>query len=234
MQALPFFRPNSSFPCKQPLSQILPTEGLSLLLSLLEVCHTGLKDLHVLVAVNIDGYGIATSLCMTHLSEYTAIRTRDSFDGCIGAVYIPLFVLHTELAIRIHITGCHLSIGKELLQPLFVCHKAALTMRSGDRIGFTELSQSEPRRLVADHLRVNHLGNVTADGVEGQCRRILFLTTDLAIGNQSQLDQGLEAIADTKTQAISLILQLHDRFLDLGIAECGCKEFRRTIGLITG
>ena len=90
----------------------------------------------------------------------------------------------------------------------------------------------EPRRLVADHLRVNHLGNVTADGVECQCRRILFLTTDLAIGNQSQLDQGLEAVADTQGQSISLIQKTHNGLFDLCILEGRRKEFRGAIRLV--
>ena len=46
---------------------------------------------------------------------------------------------------------------------------------------------------------------MTSDGVIGQCRRILFLSADLAVWNKSQLDQRLESVTDTKCKTISLI-----------------------------
>jgi len=46
---------------------------------------------------------------------------------------------------------------------------------------------------------------MTVDGVEGQGRRILLLTGDLAVRNQSQLDQCLESVTDTQCQTVSLI-----------------------------
>ena len=91
----------------------------------------------------------------------------------------------------------------------------------------------KPWRLVADNLGIYHLGYMTADGVVGQCRRILFLSTDLTVRYQSQFDQGLESIADTKCQTIALIEKLHNSFFDLLVLECGCKEFSRSIRLIT-
>ena len=46
---------------------------------------------------------------------------------------------------------------------------------------------------------------MAANGIKGQCRRIFGLSCDLAVGNQSQFDESLEAVADTKSQSISLI-----------------------------
>ena len=42
---------------------------------LLEVCHAWLKQLHVLLSVNVHCYGFATSFGMSHLSKYSSIRT---------------------------------------------------------------------------------------------------------------------------------------------------------------
>ena len=44
---------------------------------LLEVCHTWLKQLHVLLSVNVHCYGFATSFGMSHLAKNAAIRAGD-------------------------------------------------------------------------------------------------------------------------------------------------------------
>lgn len=41
---------------------------------LLEVCHSGLKQLHVLLSVNVHCYCLSTSFGMSHLSKYSTIR----------------------------------------------------------------------------------------------------------------------------------------------------------------
>ena len=44
---------------------------------LLEVCHTGLKQFHILLAVDIHGYGLSTALTVCHLAKNATIRTGD-------------------------------------------------------------------------------------------------------------------------------------------------------------
>lgn len=44
---------------------------------LLEVCHSGLKQLHVLLSVNVHCYGFATPFGMSHLAKNAAIRAGD-------------------------------------------------------------------------------------------------------------------------------------------------------------
>src|SRR5699024_5681547 len=53
------------------------------------------------------------------------------------------------------------------------------------------------------------------------------------IWNQSKFNQRLESVADTKCQSVSFIQKLHNRLFDLRILECGCKEFRGAVRLIT-
>ena len=58
---------------------------LSLFTSLsdLKILHSGLKDLHILFAVNIYSYCLAPSLGMSHLTEDTAIRAGDTLDCAV-------------------------------------------------------------------------------------------------------------------------------------------------------
>ena len=75
---------------------------------------------------------------------------------------------------------------------------------------------------------------MTSDGVVSQRRRISLLLCDLAIWNQSQLDECLESVTDTKCQTIAFIQKLHDLFTDLFIAERIRKEFGTSFRFITG
>ena len=107
-------------------------------------------------------------------------------------------------------------------------------MRSRITVYTAKLCFLKPWRLVADNLGVNHLGYVASDGVVGQCRRILFLSADLTVRYQSQFDQCLESVADTKSKTVTLIEELHNCLLDLLVLERGSKEFRGSIRLISG
>ena len=44
---------------------------------LLEVCHSGLEQFHILLSVDIHGYCLSTSFGMSHLSKYSTIRAGD-------------------------------------------------------------------------------------------------------------------------------------------------------------
>ena len=68
-----------------------------------------------------------------------------------------------------------------------------------------KLCASQPRGLVGDNLGINHLGNVASDGIHSQGRGISSLLTDASLRNQTKLDEGLEAVADTKHQTVALI-----------------------------
>ena len=70
---------------------------------------------------------------------------------------------------------------------------------------------------------------VTTNGVVGQRGAACIGIDDLAVRNKAQLDQRLEAIADTTHQAITIIQELCDRFLrgDIqGAAEMQCRYHR--------
>ena len=141
---------------------------------------------------------------MSHLTENTSIRACDTLNVIGRSVDIGFFGL-IQFSVWIYVLGSHLSVCKELCKPLIVCYKTSFTVGSRVAVYAAKSRFLQPWRLVAHYLGVNHLGDMTSDGVIGQCRRILFLSADLTVWNKSQLDQRLESVTDTKCKTISLI-----------------------------
>ena len=100
-------------------------------------------------------------------------------------------------------------------------------------INTAKLCLLKPGGLVADDADVGLLGDVAADGVERQGRRILLLTGQGSVRNQTKLNQCLEAVADTKNQTIAVVQKIRDLLTDLLIPEAGCKELRTAVRLIS-
>ena len=73
---------------------------------------------------------------------------------------------------------------------------------------------------------------VAVDVVEGQGGAVLIGVDDLAVGHQTQLDQRLEAVADTQHQTVAVVQMGGDLFLDLGVAEEGGDELGGAVGLV--
>ena len=58
------------------------------------------------------------------------------------------------------------------------------------------------------------------------------LSGNFTEGHKPQLNQGLEAVADSKAEAVAFVHQLHDRFLNLRILEGGGKEFGAAVRFV--
>ena len=106
-------------------------------------------------------------------------------------------------------------------------------MGGGIGVDAAEFRAGKPGRFIGDDLGVRHLGDVAADRIKGQCRRVVILSRDLPVRHKAQFDQRLETVADTQDQAVSLSEQVTDRFLDDGISECCSEELGAAIRLIT-
>ena len=141
---------------------------------------------------------------MSHLTKDTAIRACDTFDCHVGTVWIPVFV-HGHIALIVYILGRYLAICDQAVEPCFVCYETSFTVGSRIAVYTTQFCFCQPWGLICHNLGVNHLGNMASNGIHSQCRGIELLCHDLTFRNQSQLDQRLEAVADTKHQTISLI-----------------------------
>ena len=73
---------------------------------------------------------------------------------------------------------------------------------------------------------------MAADGVERQRGRIGRGVDDVTVGHQTELDQGLEAVADAQHQTIAGLEQVADGLGDLGGAEERRDELGGAVGLV--
>ena len=106
-------------------------------------------------------------------------------------------------------------------------------MGDGNRVHLAHIRHGQPRRLIGRDARANDAGLVACDGVEGQ-RRAAFIRVDyLSIRNKAELDERLEAVADTRHKSVALLDQLHDILLDGGVAEEGGDELAGAVRLVT-
>src|SRR5699024_9662945 len=192
---------------------------------------TGFKDLHILFSVNIYCHTAASALRVSHLSKHSSVRTCNSFNGIIGSVYIPLFIL-CNISLRIAIACSHLTIFKQLLDRLFRSHESSFSMGCRIDIYAAKLGFRKPRGFIRYYLCVNHFGDMASDSIVGQRRGLSVLSGNLSVRNQPQLNKCLESVTYAECQPVSFIQQLLYCFLKLCILECRSKEFCGAVRLI--
>ena len=70
-------------------------------------------------------------------------------------------------------------------------------MADGDQMLIIDVAAAQPRTLVAGNAGTHQHTLMAMNRVEGQRRVLLGNGTDLAVGDKAQLDECLEAVADT-------------------------------------
>ena len=112
-------------------------------------------------------------------------------------------------------------------------HEAALAVGHGDGVHVVQLAQEHPGGLDAGHPGGDVPALVPADEVEGQGGAGVVGLADLAIGDQPQLDQRLEAIADAQHQPVPVFQQVMNRVGELGVTQEGDDELGRAVRLVS-
>ena len=199
----------------------------------LEILDAVCKNRLVLFAVNITANKGTVTLCVTHLAEHTAVRGGDTLDCTHGAIRVPCDI-HGRIACKIGILECNLTVLRQIVNYMLRRDKTAFAMRNSNRVQIANLAGGQPRALDRCHARGHITALVATDQVEGQ-RRIVasHLVADLAVGHKPQLDERLEAVADTEHQTIALAEQFMNRVLDAGAAQERSDELARAIRLVT-
>ena len=169
---------------------------------------------------------------MAHLSEYAAVRRGDALYGADGSVGI-IADIHGGISLQVCVLGGDLSVFRKPADQLLGGQETALSMGDGNVIYLTRLCVDEPGGLVGGDPGADDLGLVSGNGIEGKGGTILIRIHDLAIGNQPQLDQCLETVADTAHEAVPLGKELHDSLPDPLVAEEGGNELGGTVRLIS-
>ena len=132
---------------------------------------------------------------MAHLAKDAAVRAGDALDGQHRAVRVVTHV-HRRAAGQVHILRCDLTIFDQLVQQLSLQTKRPSPWLMAIRCS-SLMSQRLSHGLLLLATRYAPSILVAMNRVEGQRRVLLGDGTDLAVGDKAQLDECLEAVADT-------------------------------------
>ena len=105
-------------------------------------------------------------------------------------------------------------------------------MADGDLVLAACIAVGQPGAAGGCNAGAHQHALVAADGVEGQGRVIGRDGADIAVGHQTQLDQGLEAVADAQHQTVAVLQQVADRLGDRRAAEEGGDELGAAVRLV--
>lgn len=137
------------------------------------------------------------------------------------------------VAVGVNVLGCDLAVFCHLLNQLFACYEAALTMGDCDGVDITDIVVHQPWRLVGSDSGTNQTGLMTVDEVVGQGWAGVICGDDFTEWNQTQFNQCLETVTDTAHQTIFILEQIHHSFGDLWVAEEGGDEFCGAFWFVT-
>ena len=168
---------------------------------------------------------------MTHLTQHTAVGGGDTLDGADRAVGVEGGV-HGRIARQVNVLGSDLTVLGQLANQLLGAEEAALAVGDRHGVDVTDIGAGQPGGLVGADTGADQLGLVAADDVVGQGGAGLVGVDDLTEGHQTQLDESLEAVADTQHQTVAVIQQVSHLGLDGGIAEEGGNELGGAVGLV--
>ena len=159
---------------------------------------------------------------MTHLAENAAVRAGNSFDRHAAAIGVEPHI-HRRIAGEIHILRGNLPVLSEAADCFIIRQEAAFAVADRHRIYIAYPCFPQPGAPVAGHTGADDPALVAGNRVKGQRRTGRIGIDDLAKGHEAQLDQRLEAIADSAYEAIPLLQQLLDRLANCRIAE-ECRD----------
>ncbi|MBQ5902782.1 MAG: V-type ATP synthase subunit A, partial [Alistipes sp.] len=182
-------------------------------------------------AGNILVAACADTLAVAHLTDDTAVGRGDAFDGVQGAVGVECSV-HGGVAVQVNVLGSDLTTRSQLLDQSIGSQELAFAVGDGDIDDVANVHQAQPGRLGGSNPGLNDTALVACDGVEGQGGAVCIGVDDLAVGYQAQLDQCLEAVADTAHQTVAVVQQLFNLLLDSGVAEESSDELCGAVGLV--
>ena len=169
-----------------------------------KVAHAGLKELLILVAGYVAVAAVAPPLRVAHLAQYPPVGGGDALDGAGRAVGIPVDV-GGGVALQVDILEGDLAVFSQPPHGFGVGHKPALAVGHGYGVYVAGIAEGQPGRLDRGNPRVDHPGDMASQGVVGQRRVVGLNIPNLPVGDQPQLDEGLEAVANTQHQAVPVV-----------------------------
>ncbi len=160
-----------------------------------------------------------------------AVGARDSLDSHHGTVRVHRKV-HARHTVFVHILRGDLAVGGKLREQVGARHEPAFAMRDRHGVHVAHLGLGEPGGEVRRDARAHKAALVAADLVERERGALVGHRHDVAVRHKTQLDEGLEAVADAEHEAIAVLEQIAHGLSDRGRAEERGDELRRTIRLV--
>ena len=161
------------------------------------------KDILHFVAFNVLVKVMPLPFTVTHLAEDQAVVGDDALDGIEGAVGVVLGI-HAHVAVFVAILEGHLTVLKELFGKLLRHHELAFAVADGNLVDIAFGEGSKPRGVGAAHAGAHDARDVAVDVVTVKGGGVGRDLAELAKRQQTRLDERLEAIADTKHQALTV------------------------------
>ena len=204
---------------------------LRIVFSLLKVLDRRTEHSHVILAGNIFVKTVAYTLGVTHFADNASVGRRDTLYGKRRIVRIEVNVVSRSSA-KIDILRCDLTVLRQAHDLSSIGKEPALTVRYSHRIDIARARFHEPRRFVRCDPRSYKARLVTSDRVVGERRTRCVRIDDLSVRNETELNERLEAIADTCHKTVAVVKKLRYLFLDERITEERRNEFARTVRLV--
>ena len=162
---------------------------------------------------------------MSHLAQHPAVRGGDALDGPHRPVGIEGGV-HRGRALQVHVLGGDLTVVRQLAQDALRRDEPALAVGDGHAVDLAGGGLHQPGGETAAHPRPHNGRLMPPNGVVGQGGAVPVRVPDFPEGDQPQLHQGLEAVADAQHQAVPVLQQVVDGVRQSGIAQEGDDKFR--------
>ena len=170
---------------------------------------------------------------MCHLTEDAPIGTGNAFDSQDGLVRV-VFAIIGSFAREVDVLCRNLAFGSQFTDLFRRSHETTFAVGDSHGMDVTGLAAAEPRAHDGDDFRFDHARQMAANGVVRQSRAVSLQRLYMAIRQEAQFNQSLEAVADAESQAIALIEQRFQSFRQDGVAEQGGNELARAFRFVTG
>ncbi len=139
----------------------------------------------------------ANAFAVPHLAEDSAVRAANPFD-CVKRAVGVAGRFHGGFAVQIDVLGANLPVFAHFRQICRARDKLAFAVRNGDCVDVADLGISQPRRFHAGNAGVHKHALVPPDVVKREGGACLGHVANFAVWQQAQLNQRLEAVADTE------------------------------------
>ena len=171
------------------------------------------------------------ALSVSHLAQHATVGAGNAFNSPNGSVGIDREI-HAWDAFRVNILRGNLTCVFEACEKLLGSHEATLAMADGNGVDVAGRTARKPWRQRGCHASANEFALVATDCVESECRTGVVHGANVAVRNESQFNQGLEAVTNTQYKAVAVVQESADCFGDLRRSEQRADELGGTVGLV--